>query len=163
MGEYDIFKADWNSTKRIWTDVKNIGFPVNTPEDNTNFRASENGRNGYISALRADGFGDFDIYSVTFNEIEPDYTVLKGYITTEDTTTIIKDVFISVIDLSNDELYGTYLTNPITGRYIIILPQGNFNMMIEVPGFKVYSENIEIQGKSDYRSLIKRDIALKKE
>ena len=75
----------------------------------------------------------------------------------------IKDVFISVIDLQTDELYGSYLTNPITGRYIIILPQGKFNMMIEVPGFKNYFEDMEILGKSDFRSLIKKDIVLKKE
>lgn len=163
MGGYDIFKASWDNVKRIWTDVKNVGFPINTPEDNTNFRESENGRTGYISALRAEGLGDYDIYSVTFNEVEPEYTVIKGFVTTEDTTDIIKDVFISVIDLQTDELYGSYLTNPITGRYIIILPQGKFNMMIEVPGFKNYFEDMEILGKSDFRSLIKKDIVLKKE
>lgn len=163
MGGYDIFKSSWDNVKRIWTDIKNVGFPINTPEDNTNFRESENGRTGYISALRAEGLGDYDIYSVTFNEVEPEYTVIKGFVTTEDTTDIIKDVFISVIDLQTDELYGSYLTNPITGRYIIILPQGKFNMMIEVPGFKNYFEDMEILGKSDFRSLIKKDIVLKKE
>lgn len=161
MGGYDIFKASWDNVKHIWTDVKNVGFPINTPEDNTNFRESENGRTGYISALRADGLGDFDIYTVTFNEVEPEYTVIKGFVSTQDTSNIIKDVFISVLDLQTDELYGTYLTNPITGRYIIILPQGKFNMLVEVPGYKAYNEDIEVLGKSDFRSVIKKDIILK--
>ena len=160
MGGYDIFKAGWDQVKRIWSDVKNIGFPINTPEDNTNFRESENGRTGYVSALRAEGLGDYDIYSVTFNEVEPEYTVIKGFVSTQDTANIIKDVFISVLDLQTDELYGSYLTNPITGRYIIILPQGRFNLLVEVPGFKLHSENIEVLGKSDYRSLIKKDFIL---
>ncbi len=160
MGGYDIFKATWNSVKRNWGDLKNIGYPLNTPEDNMNFRASKTGRTGYISALRAKGYGDLDVYSVTFNEVDPMYTVLKGYVNTVDSSQI-KDVFISVLDLQTDELYGSYMTNPITGRYIIILPPGNFNVLVEVPGFEMYSENVEIYGKSSFRSVIKKDYTLK--
>ena len=40
MGGYDIFKATWNPVKRNWGDVKNVGYPLNTPEDNMNFRVS---------------------------------------------------------------------------------------------------------------------------
>ena len=160
MGGYDIFRATWNSVKRNWSDVKNIGYPLNTPEDNMNFRASKTGRTGYISALRAKGYGDLDIYSVTFNEVDPNYTVLKGYVNASDSAQI-KDVFISVLDLQTDELYGSYMTNPITGRYIIILPPGEYNVLVEVPGFELFSENIEIYGKSSFRSVIKKDYVLK--
>lgn len=163
MGGYDIFKASWDNVKRIWTDIKNVGFPINTPEDNTNFRESESGRTGYISALRAEGMGNYDIYAVTFNEVEPEYTVIKGFVTTQDTSNIIKDVFISVLDLQTDELYGSYLTNPISGRYIIILPPGRYNILVEVPGYKMYSEDVEILGKSDFRGSIKKDIILKQD
>lgn len=161
MGGYDIFKAVWDPVKRNWGDVKNMGYPINTPEDNMNFRASETGRTGYISALRAGGYGDLDIYSVTFNEVDPQYTVIKGYVSAEDTTQKIKDVFISVLDLQTDELYGNYMTNPISGRYIIILPPGKFNILVEVPGFESHTEDVEIFGKSSFRSLIKKDFVLK--
>lgn len=160
MGGYDIFKASWNNVKRNWGDVKNIGYPLNTPEDNMNFRVSKTGRTGYISALRAKGFGDLDVYSVTFNEVEPQYTVLKGYVQAPDSAQI-KDVFLSVLDKQTDELYGTYMTNPITGRYIIILPPGKFNVLVEVPGFELYTEDIEVYGKGDFRSVIKKDFTLK--
>lgn len=160
MGGYDIFKAGWNQKKRNWGDVKNVGYPLNTPEDNMNFRVSESGRTGYISALRAKGKGDLDIYAVTFNEVDQQYTVIKGYINASDSTQI-KDVFLSVLDKETDELYGNYMTNPISGRYIMILPPGNYNILVEVPGFELYTEDIEIYGKGDYRSLIKKDFSLK--
>lgn len=163
MGGYDIFKATWNPTKRNWAAVKNVGYPINTPEDNMNYRESKSGRTGYISALRDGGFGDLDIYSVIFNEVDPEYTVLKGYITPKDTNQIIKEVFISVLDLQTEDLYGSYMTNPNTGRYIIILPPGNFNLLVEVPGYEFYTEDIEIYGKSSFRSVIKKNFILKKE
>jgi hypothetical protein len=159
MGGYDIFKASWSSIKRNWGDINNIGYPLNTPEDNTNFRSSKNGRTGYISALREKGFGDLDVYSVTFNEVDPEYTVLKGHVKSSDSTQI-KDVFISVLDKHTDELYGNYMTNPITGRYVIILPPGKFNIMVEVPDFKIITEDIEVLGKNSFRSLIKKDYIL---
>lgn len=163
MGGYDIFKADWNNTKKTWTAVKNVGYPINTPEDNMNFRISENGRTGYISALREGGYGDLDVYAVTFNEVDPNYTVVKGYVTSTDTTKKIKDVFLSVIDKQTDEIYGDYLTNPVTGRYIMILPPGNYNLLVEVPGFEIHTEDISILGKGSYRAEIKKNIALKPE
>lgn len=161
MGGYDIFRASWDAVKRKWSDVKNVGFPLNTPEDNTNYRESESGRTGYISALRGEGKGDFDLYSVTFNEVDPDYTVVKGHVSAGDSANVIKDVFITVFDLQTDELYGTYLTNPISGRYIIILPPGKYSLEIEVPGYDMYMEDVEILGKSDFRSVIKKDVNLK--
>lgn len=160
MGGYDIFKASWSQLKHKWGDVKNIGYPINTPEDNMNYRASESGRTGYISALREDTKGDLDIYSVTFNEVDPNYTVIKGFVNSSDSTQI-KDVFLSVIDLQTDELYGNYMTNPVTGRYIMILPPGRYNILLEVPDFKIHTEDIEVYGKGDFRSLIKKDFTLK--
>jgi len=162
MGGYDIFKASWDNVKRTWSTVKNLGYPINTPEDNMNYRESKTGRTGYISALRAGGLGDLDIYSVTFNEVDPDYTVIKGFVTCTDTTQILKNVMISVLDLQTDEEYGSYLANPNTGRYIIILPPGKFNFLVDVPGYKIYMEDINIYGKDAYKSTISKNIKVEK-
>jgi hypothetical protein len=66
-----------------------------------------------------------------------------------------------VLDKQTDELYGSYMTNPVTGRYVIILPPGKFNVLVEVPGFEVFTEDIEIFGKNYFRSLIKKDYILR--
>src|SRR5690606_30051200 len=68
MGGYDIFKSTWDADKRKFGSVENMRYPINTPDDDMNFMLSETGRYGYMSSLRADGYGDIDIYRVTFNE-----------------------------------------------------------------------------------------------
>jgi hypothetical protein len=45
----------------------------------------------------------------------------------------------------------------------MILPVGKFNMLVEVPGYDIYTEDIEVLGKSSFRSVIKKDIILKQE
>lgn len=162
MGGYDIFKAEFDKVKRNWKSVENVGYPINTPEDDMNFRVSETGRYGYISALRDGGFGDLDIYRVVFNEVEPKKTVYKGYVLNQDSLKVT-DVFISVFDNETNEPYGDYMPNARTGRYIMILPPGKFNVVIEAAGYKIISEDIEVFDKSSFQTEVIKDYILKSE
>lgn len=163
MGGYDIFKAELNEETGIYTSVKNLGYPINTPEDNSNFCVSENGRYGYISALRDGGMGDYDIYRVTFNDIEPRYSVIRGTVTAETKEEVsYKDVFITVTDAKSGEVVGNYIPNSNTGRYVIILSPGEYNMTVETPGFKEYDEKLSIKDKSSFKTEIDKDLVLKK-
>ena len=70
------------------------------------------------------------------------------------------DVFISVNDSRTHEIVGTYLPNPHSGRFIMILSPGTFDITIEANGFKTISEKINILDKSSYKFEIQRDIKL---
>ena len=157
MGGYDIFKATWNHSKRKFGAVRNIGYPINTPEDNMNFRVSASGRHGYISALRKEGIGDLDIYRVTFKEIEPEYTVITGRIKTAETGEKLDHALISVIDEETGDVYGDYIPNLETMRYVIILPPGKFEIFVESDGYEEIYQNIEVLDKSSFQSHIELD------
>lgn len=65
MGGYDIFK----STKKddgTWSEPKNLGYPINTIDDDVFFVINASGRRGYYSSFRSDGHGEKDIYKITF-------------------------------------------------------------------------------------------------
>ena len=162
MGGYDIFKADMDAVTKKFSNPKNMGYPINTPEDDYNFRMASNGRFGYMAALREGGLGDLDIYRVTFNDVEPQYSVVVGDIVSADSTQRLNymDVFISVNDSKTHEIVGTYLPNPNSGRFIMILSPGTFDITIEANGFKTLSETINILDKSSYKFEITKDIKL---
>ncbi|HXB11951.1 MAG TPA: tetratricopeptide repeat protein [Bacteroidia bacterium] len=163
MGGYDIFKGTWNDSTKQWESVKNMGYPINTPDDDMNFRIATNGRYGYISQVRKGGFGGLDIYRVTFNTIEPRYSVLKGLVVSSDTSKKIKDyteVLISVSDAKTQEMYGNYVPNATTGRYVIILPPGKYHATLQLDGYKEFEENIEVQDKSSFQTEVDKDIVL---
>ncbi|MDW7695593.1 OmpA family protein [Flammeovirgaceae bacterium SG7u.111] len=66
MGGYDIFKTVHNEDYDTWSEPENIGYPVNTPDDDVFLIVSANGKHGYYASARTDGFGEKDIYVITF-------------------------------------------------------------------------------------------------
>lgn len=71
MGGYDIFKAEYDSASGNWTDIVNLGYPINTPDDDIYFVGTQGGKRGYYASVRENGLGYTDIYvvSVPFNAI----------------------------------------------------------------------------------------------
>ena len=66
MGGYDLFRSELQSNN-IWSNPKNLGYPLNTPDDNIFFMPSANGKSGYYSIYKeAEGYGNYDIYKITF-------------------------------------------------------------------------------------------------
>jgi outer membrane protein OmpA-like peptidoglycan-associated protein len=64
MGGYDIFKSVFENGK--WSEPENLGWPINTPDDDVFFVTSASGRHGYYSSERPGGLGAKDIYRITF-------------------------------------------------------------------------------------------------
>lgn len=64
MGGYDIFKSVFENGK--WGAPENLGWPINTPDDDVFFVTSASGRHGYYSSDRPGGLGAKDIYRITF-------------------------------------------------------------------------------------------------
>ncbi len=162
MGGYDIFVAKWDEQAKKYSGVKNVGYPINTPEDDMNLRVSTTGKYGYISARKKDGFGDLDIYRVNFLDIDPDYTVLTGKVRSSDASKPVDSthVFISVTDTKTGDEFGNYMPNPNSGKYVIILPPGSFKIATEIPGYMPYSETVQILDKSSFKPQIERNITL---
>jgi outer membrane protein OmpA-like peptidoglycan-associated protein len=65
MGGYDIFSSTLGDNGK-WSKPVNIGYPINTPDDDLFFSMMENGKVAYISSVRDQGIGETDLYKVIF-------------------------------------------------------------------------------------------------
>lgn len=160
MGGYDIFKSEWDEYKKKFVGAKNIGYPINTPDNDMNFRISENGKYGYLSTLRKEGKGGLDIYRAVFNNIEPNYTAVLGKVTAIDKKTKFEDLFIQIEDSKTGEIYGDYMPDEKTLRYVMILPPGKYTMYVEAKGYKTIEKDIEILDKVSFKSFLHKNIEL---
>jgi hypothetical protein len=160
MGEFDIFKSQLLEDGINFGPSLNVGHPVNTAADDKNLCMNEKGRYGYLSTIRKDSQGDLDIYRVIFKEVEAELTIVKGVVKAANPATKLPPVTIEVIDGKSNDTYGQYKANPISGKYVMILPPGNYYLQVDAPGFKSYSENISVLDKASYVPSVDKDIIL---
>jgi outer membrane protein OmpA-like peptidoglycan-associated protein/tetratricopeptide (TPR) repeat protein len=71
MGGYDIFKTTLSETG-LWSKPENIGYPINTPDDDVFFVMAPDGKTAYYSTIRERGIGGKDIYKVIYLGAEKD-------------------------------------------------------------------------------------------
>ena len=65
MGGYDIFKTQINDDG-TFTDPENMGYPLNSPDNDIYFVMEANNTIGYFTAIRDDSYGFTDIYQIRF-------------------------------------------------------------------------------------------------
>jgi outer membrane protein OmpA-like peptidoglycan-associated protein/tetratricopeptide (TPR) repeat protein len=65
MGGFDVFRAEMQPDGS-WANPVNLGFPINTADDEVFYIADGTGTYGYYSTVRDGGFGARDLYKVVF-------------------------------------------------------------------------------------------------
>lgn len=93
MGGYDIYYVKLNDDNEK-LEVKNIGYPINTENDEVGFIVSIDGKYGYFSSnnIKNESIGGMDFYYFSlYNEAKPEEVILvKGNLKSDDTTKPIK-------------------------------------------------------------------------
>jgi len=68
MGGFDIYKAVYDEATMEWSEPENLGYPINTPDNDIYFVSTRDGKRAYYSSVREDGLGYDDIYMITIPE-----------------------------------------------------------------------------------------------
>lgn len=145
IGDFDLFVSNLNLNDGSWQAPKNIGYPINTTDDDLFYVLSPDGKRGYFSSAREGGKGDQDLYVV-----EPALASKKNYITTikgkVTENNLPYETEISVSIAGETKSYATYKSGASSGNYVINLPTGrNYKLSFHhtTLGDKVYNINTE--------------------
>ena len=118
MGGYDIFKSKWDSLSRKWGRAENMGYPINTPDDDTYYRLSPDGSYAYLSSYRIGGYGEKDIYTINYIK----NVNIKGKVfSSKDSVTVIPGVELVFSGQQADK-------TPISFRDITKAPGGDYGV-----------------------------------
>lgn len=153
MGGFDIFKSELQDDG-TWSDPENLGYPINTPDDDVFFVMAANGKHGYYASQSEGGIGSYDIYRITFrgpekpitqsNEdnllanTEPVSEVImeEGVEIKTMRLTILKgtvkdaldlkplEATIEIFDNDKNEVVSVMNSNSATGKFLVSLPSG---------------------------------------
>jgi outer membrane protein OmpA-like peptidoglycan-associated protein/tetratricopeptide (TPR) repeat protein len=143
-----------------WSKPLNLGYPINTIDDEGTLFISSNGKTAYYASDRSDSKGGLDIYHFELREdIRPLKTLwVKGNVTDKKTgKPIISSV--ELTDLSTKQMINQVQTNA-NGNYFITLPVGkDYAFTINQKGYLFYSDNFLMAGRSP-DSTYEKNIAL---
>ncbi|MBI2259014.1 MAG: PD40 domain-containing protein [Flavobacteriia bacterium] len=100
MGGFDVFLTILDN-EGVWSDPINLGYPLNSTNDDVFYTTTVNGLKGYLSSFREGGYGEKDIY-----EIQNDFlglnqlAVFKGRIKTLNDKAIPESmgIFVNCLD-----------------------------------------------------------------
>ena len=137
LGGYDIFKANINQFG-TWTVPKNIGYPINSVDDDVFFFPTTDEKRAYFASKKDDSFGSSDIYMMQLPGAKgSNLIVMTGYLTVCQGQLPHADIVIT-----NNSTGKYYVATPKRGKFLFIAKRGiEYNVTVEVNEKVVFSEN----------------------
>lgn len=153
MGGYDLFKSVYNDSSKSWSEPLNMGFPINSPDDDVDFVVSASGKHAYYSTIRPEGSGEKDIYRITLPVDTTVYLALiKGIAMDESNNPV--EATIEIIDAVTGKLISKQESNSATGKFLISLPSGkNYKIKISADGYIQDEQNFNIPKGEKFKEL----------
>jgi tetratricopeptide (TPR) repeat protein len=155
MGGYDIFYTEYIEDKQRWTRPVNMGFPINSADDDVYFVWSADGERAYFSSQRADTYGRTDIYVLKRKDTGNVFVKATGEIRDKIDQSPVR-AEIMVRDEMNNTLIGVFTTEEKMGKYSLSLISGRkYRIAIEAQGYRNEDFLINTMQKGDPQDIIK--------
>lgn len=145
MGGLDIYFSRMNDDS-TWTEPKNLGYPINTSNDEMGLVIESSGQKAYFSSKR-DEKGGKNIYTFKLYEsVRPDpVAYLKGKVTDKETGKMLTAQY-ELVNLSTARSVVINQTDP-SGNFLVCIPSGyNYGLNVSCDGYLFYSENFMFEG-----------------
>jgi hypothetical protein len=158
MGGFDIFISSQNE-EGVWGAPSNLGYPINTTDDDVFFVTSADGKRAYYSSDHEGGYGEKDIYMIEMDRKETDITLLTGKIFMNGQPKV-GDNTITVTTEEDGELYAISRART-NGKYVLtLLPGKTYIVTYDVAGFAPHVEKIVVPPGTGYNE-IHREVMIK--
>jgi outer membrane protein OmpA-like peptidoglycan-associated protein len=161
MGGYDIYMSRMQDDS-TWSEPKNLGYPINTYNDEMGLVIDAGGKTAFFSSKRENDNGK-DIFYFTLDEsIQPDpVSYLKGKVSDKETGKLLKADY-ELINLSTNKVTVRNTTEE-DGNFLVCLPSGyNYGINVSKAGYLFYSENFMLEGKHTVMAPLVKKISLSK-
>ena len=144
IGGYDIFYTYLDNG--VWDSVSNVGFPVNTIEDDRYYVLTADGSKGYYSSAgKEDSYGGNDIYVVSPGHFgsRPILALIVG-VTRKDGKETTADIIAT--DTETGDFANSTVSDENSGQFMIsLIPGKKYKIAIEVKGAKTTYEYIDVE------------------
>lgn len=150
IGGFDIMYSIKKDGR--WIEPINMGFPLNTTDDDRYYVITAKGDRGYFSSNRKStgGSGNQDIYTVTPGIIgeKPILAMVVGIVYGND---VPMEAKLEVVKKSTGEVIGPFNSNAKSGKYLVALSPGeNYTFRVKADTYPDYEEDLDIAKLSKF-------------
>ncbi len=161
MGGVDIYVSRKGSDGN-WMQPQNLGYPINTSNDEKGLLVGPGGEKAYISSDRAGGSGGLDLYS--FNLYEGARPKLISYvkgIVTDASTGMNLEAAYEIIELESGKTILSSSSEKGTGEFLACLTSGkDYGLNVSRNGYLFYSDHFSCTNPADIKIAYLLDIKL---
>lgn len=161
MGGLDIYLSRKDKDGK-WGKPKNLGYPINTNNDENSLLVSSSGQEAFFASNRDGGYGGLDLYSFILPEEDrPQVTTyMKGVVYDAETNKKLEAKF-ELVDLQTGQVVITSYSNPGNGEFLVaIATNRDYALSVNKTGYKFYSKNFSLTAKSENNDPYLMDIPL---
>lgn len=155
MGGYDMYMSTKEDTG--WTEPKNLGYPLNTYNDEMSFVISADEQKGYYSVeIKKDANINSSIYEFDIpDQIKSAYKVMVAKGVVYDAQTKKKlGAKLELLDLKTRQLVQKVASDSIDGDYLVTLTEGSeYALYVSRPGYLFKSLSFNFLNKSSFDPL----------
>jgi outer membrane protein OmpA-like peptidoglycan-associated protein/tetratricopeptide (TPR) repeat protein len=172
MGGFDVFQSSL-STVGLWSKPQNLGYPINTPNDDIFYVQPPKSKTAYYSSNRESGLGGMDIYEIIYlgaekNMISADvedllagakspydniYFIPPAHLTVD--TTILMRGFINDSENQNPVVAKIEVIDQENSRVVATaISDATGNYSLRLPESKSYSVDIIAKGYLLYLDVV---------
>ncbi len=162
MGGLDIFMSNKDENGE-WSTPINLGYPINTFNDENSLLVSSNGTIAYFASDREGGYGSLDLYQFEMPEhLRPEaVNYLKGKVYDAVTNVALEAKF-ELIDIETGEVVIQSYSDGKTGDYLVSLPiNKEYALNASKEGYLFFSENFVLTEGNAQTPFVK-DVPLQK-
>ncbi|WP_185968935.1 PD40 domain-containing protein [Carboxylicivirga sp. M1479] len=153
MGRMDVFYTQMDADS-IWSIPVNLGYPINTPDDDFFFMPSLDKSHAYYASARFnDNYGGSDIYRIEFDSaFEGELAIIESEIS-EEARQQGGIVRIMVTRMTDKRLMGDYRPDSKSGKYTMFLEVGHEYAIEEKIDEQVIEEaRVNVTPKMNYQT-----------
>lgn len=181
MGGFDIYKSVFDEATNEWSEPENLGYPINTPDNDIYFVSTKDGKRAYYSSVREDGLGYDDIFMITIPQPviaakepeklpEPEPEIEKQKFPLRYQVKVVEagsgrplDARVRLQGLRDNLVVPGVSGELGTMEFMIRAEEPkDYRLSVELEGYAFVNQNLKLEGASEKERTITRTVELRK-